>query len=56
MAAGEYVVDPHAVAEAILRRRDDLREARRLSRMLVAREDDRIAPRAEQPQPRPGGD
>jgi hypothetical protein len=33
---GTYVVDPHAVAEAILRRREQLAEARRLSRVLVA--------------------
>jgi hypothetical protein len=33
---GTYVVDPSAVAEAMLRRRDHLAEARRLSRVLVA--------------------
>jgi hypothetical protein len=33
---GTYVVDPRAVAEAMLRRRDHLAEARRLSRVLVA--------------------
>jgi hypothetical protein len=33
---GTYVVDPHAVAEAMLRRRAQLAEARRLSKVLVA--------------------
>ena len=33
---GTYVVDPHAVAEAMLRRRARLAEARRLSRVLIA--------------------
>ena len=33
---GTYVVDPHAVAKAMLRRREQLAEARRLSEMLVA--------------------
>jgi hypothetical protein len=33
---GDYEIDPHAVAEAMLRRRARLNELRRLSRMLVA--------------------
>ena len=33
---GTYLVDPQAVAEAMLRRRDQLAEARRLSQVLVA--------------------
>jgi hypothetical protein len=33
---GTYVVDPRAVADAIVRRRQNLTEARRLSRMLVS--------------------
>jgi hypothetical protein len=33
---GEYEIDPHAVAEAMLRRRARLNEFRQLSRMLVA--------------------
>jgi hypothetical protein len=37
---GTYVVDPHAVAEAMLRRREQLAEARRLSKVLVAAEVD----------------
>jgi hypothetical protein len=32
---GTYVVDPYAVAEAMLRRREELAEARRLSKMFV---------------------
>lgn len=36
VAAGEYEIDPHAVAEAMLRRRARLSELRRLSRMLIA--------------------
>jgi hypothetical protein len=35
VAGGEYVVDPHAVAEAMIRRAR-LTEAQRFSRMLVA--------------------
>ena len=33
---GTYVVDPRAVAEAIFRRHEELAEARRLSRVLIA--------------------
>jgi hypothetical protein len=33
---GTYVVDPHAVAEAMLRRQRNLAEARRLSTVLIA--------------------
>jgi hypothetical protein len=36
VAAGEYEIDPHAVAEAMLRRSARLNELRRLSRVLVA--------------------
>jgi hypothetical protein len=35
VAGGEYVVDPHAVAEAMIRRAR-ISEAQRFSRMLVA--------------------
>jgi hypothetical protein len=35
LTQGSYVVDPQAVADAILRRHEDLAEARRLSRVLV---------------------
>jgi hypothetical protein len=35
---GSYLVDPRAVAEAIVRRHEQLAEARRLSAMLVSAE------------------
>jgi hypothetical protein len=56
VAAGEYVVDPHAVADAMLRRSAERHEARRLLRMLEAREGDRPSVRSDKPQPGPGGD
>jgi hypothetical protein len=56
VAAGEYVVDPHAVAAAMLRRRADLAEARRVSRMLVAGELDELPTAAEKPRPGPRRD
>jgi hypothetical protein len=56
VAAGEYVVDPHAVAAAMLRRRADRAEARRLSRMLVAGELDGLAAAPDEPRPGPGRD
>ena len=56
VAAGEYVVDPQAVAAAMLRRSADRAAARRLSRMLVSGEVDRLAARPDQPRPRPRGD
>jgi hypothetical protein len=37
---GTYVVDPYAVADAMLRRREQLAEARRLSEVLVAAQGD----------------
>jgi hypothetical protein len=40
---GTYVVDPHAVADAILRRGERLAEARRLSRVLIAAQIDEPA-------------
>lgn len=56
VAAGEYVVDPHAVADAILRHRADRAEARRLSRVLVARELDGLAVPVEEPDAAPSDD
>ena len=56
VAAGEYVVDPHAVADAILRRQADRADARRLSRVLVAGELDGLAVRSDEPDARPGND
>jgi hypothetical protein len=44
---GEYVVDPHAVAEAMLRRAR-LNEAQRFSRMLVAAKVKRLTADIEQ--------
>jgi len=41
---GTYVVDPRAVAEAIVRRQEHLAEARRLSAVLVAAQVDDPAP------------
>jgi hypothetical protein len=56
VSAGEYVVDPHAVAEAILRRGADRAAARRISRMLVAGELDRPSVGRHEPRPGPGLD
>ena len=56
VAAGEYVVDPHAVAEAMLRRHEDRATARRLSRVLVAGQLDRLAAPADEPDARSGRD
>ena len=56
VAAGEYVVDPHAVAAAMLRRQADRAEARRLSRMLVAGELDELPVASDEPRPGPGRD
>lgn len=54
--AGEYVVDPHAVAGAILRRQADRAVARRISGMLVAGQLDRGPVAPEQPDARPRRD
>jgi hypothetical protein len=54
---GTYVVDPHAVAEAMLRRREQLAEARRLSKVLVAAQVDETAVgRADLDEPATGAD
>jgi hypothetical protein len=54
---GTYVVDPHAVAEAMLRRREQLAEARRLSEVLVSAEvDDGTVGRADLDDPAAGAD
>ncbi|MBX5468393.1 MAG: hypothetical protein IRZ21_00665 [Thermoleophilaceae bacterium] len=45
---GEYVVDPHAVAAAILRRSARARESARLAQMLVAAEREDPAPLVQQ--------
>jgi hypothetical protein len=56
IAAGEYVVDPHAVAAAMLRRGADRAEARGPSRMLVAGELDRLPGGGDESRPGPGHD
>ncbi len=47
VAEGEYVVDPHAVAEAIMRHAQ-ISEAQRFSRMLEAAKAERLATGVEQ--------
>jgi hypothetical protein len=49
VAGGEYEIDPHAVAEAMLRRRARLNQARQLSRVLVTRQFHRPPTRGQQP-------
>ena len=54
---GSYVVDPRAVAEAMLRRRDQLAEARRLSKVLIAAQvDETAAGRTDLDEPAAGAD
>jgi hypothetical protein len=53
---GTYVVDPRAVAEAIVRRHQDLAEARRLSRVLVSAQIDAPAIGGEEQDPAAGAD
>lgn len=48
VAGGEYEIDPHAVAEAMLRRCARLDEMRELSRMLVSGDLHRLSVRREQ--------
>ena len=50
--AGEYVVDPYAVAEAMLGRRS-VREALLSSEVLETGELDELAARADEPHSRP---
>jgi hypothetical protein len=56
VADGTYAVDPHAVAGAIVGRLDDIRTARRLSRVLVSGERDGHTVRPEERKPLPGRD
>jgi hypothetical protein len=53
---GTYVVDPHAVAGAIVGRLGDVRTARRLSRVLVAGQRDGASVRPEKRNPLAGPD
>ena len=55
VAAGEYVVDPHAVAAAIVERSRWAADADRVLAMLVAAELDRESVRREQDEPGAGG-
>jgi hypothetical protein len=50
---GSYVVDPHAVAGAMISRQ---RDADRVSRVLVSAQRDRFAPRADERGAGPGAD
>jgi hypothetical protein len=56
LAQGAYVVDPRAVADAIVKRHADLLEAQRLSRMLVSAQIDRPPVLPEQHEPAAGAD
>lgn len=49
VAGGEYEIDPHAVAEAMLRRDARLTQLRRISRVLVTPQLKRPSARPEQP-------
>ena len=53
---GTYVVDPHAVADAILRRRQNLTEARRLSMLITGQIDYPPAGYAQFDEPSAGAD
>jgi hypothetical protein len=53
---GTYVVDPHAVAEAIMRRKQNLEEARRLSVLVAAQLHHPAVRRAELDEPSAGLD
>jgi hypothetical protein len=53
---GTYVVDPRAVADAIVRRHEQLSEARRLARVLVAAQVDGPAVGRAQCDPPAGAD
>ena len=56
IAQGTYVVDPAAVADAILRRHSDLAHARQLSEVLVAAQLDEPAGGIAQRHPGAGAD
>lgn len=49
VAGGDYEIDPHAVAEAMLRRRARLTKLRQLSRVLVAADIERPPSGGHQP-------
>jgi hypothetical protein len=56
LETGTYVVDPHAVAEAILRRREQLAEARRLAVLVAAQLDDPAVGAKDLDEPAAGAD
>jgi hypothetical protein len=56
LADGTYVVDPRAVADAMLQRENDRAEARRLSRVLVAAKRDRAPFPVKELEPGSGSD
>ncbi|MEA2422524.1 MAG: hypothetical protein QOF55_1623 [Thermoleophilaceae bacterium] len=53
---GTYVVDPHAVAEAIVRRHEQLADARRLAVLVAAQVDDPAIFGVELDEPSAGAD
>jgi hypothetical protein len=53
---GTYVVDPHAVAEAIVRRHEQLADARRLAVLVAAQVDDPAILGVELDEPSAGAD
>jgi hypothetical protein len=53
---GTYVVDPHAVAEAVLRRHEQVTEARRLAVLVATQLDWPAVGRAELDEPAAGAD
>jgi hypothetical protein len=53
---GTYVVDPRAVADAIVRRQRDLAEARRLSMLVTGQFDDRSVGCSQFDEPSAGAD
>jgi hypothetical protein len=56
LETGTYVVDPHAVADAILRRREQLAEARRLAVLVAAQLDDPAVGAEDLDEPAAGAD
>jgi hypothetical protein len=53
---GTYVVDPHAVAEAIMRRHDRVAEARRLAVLVAAQLDESSVGGSQLDEPAAGAD
>ena len=53
---GTYVVDPRAVADAIVRRQEQMREVRRLAVLVAAQLDDLTVGRAQLDEPATGAD